>query len=232
MLRKMNDSAHAADLALVHACAAGDQAAFIEVERRFRAELAGALSRIGLTRAEIDEVGQTLRERLFVSKPGAPAKISDYSGKGALASWFRAVIVRAGIDLRRARHHRVEVPVGDDEPLLTIAGATDDPEIENLRARYAEPFKQALADAVRALPTDERNALRLNVVDGLNIEQIGQLYGVHRATIARWIASARETIASETRRLLVERLKLQPAELDSLVRLCRSRIDIGPSILE
>ncbi|MBS2013045.1 MAG: sigma-70 family RNA polymerase sigma factor [Deltaproteobacteria bacterium] len=222
---------HAADLELVRACVAGDQAAFLEVERRFRGELAGALSRIGLTRAEIDEVGQTVRERLFVNKPGSAAKIAEYSGKGALASWFRAVIVRAGIDLRRSRQ-RVEVPTGDDEPLLTIAGATDDPEIENLRARYAEPFKQALADAVRALPTDERNALRLNVALGLNIEQIGQIYGVHRATIARWIASARETIAAETRRLLVERLKLHPAELDSLVRLCRSRIDIGPSILE
>lgn len=229
----MNDPpAHAADLALVRACAAGDQAAFVEVERRFRAELAGALSRIGLTRPEIDEVGQTVRERLFVGKPDAPPRILEYSGKGALASWFRAVIVRAGIDLRRVRNRIAEAPSNDDEPLLTIAGATDDPEIENLRARYAEPFKRALADAVRALPTDERNTLRLNVVDGLNIEQIGRIYGVHRATIARWIAHARETIASETRRLLLERLKLQPAELDSLVRLCRSRIDIGPSILE
>jgi RNA polymerase sigma-70 factor, ECF subfamily len=228
----MDDSPHAADVELVRACAAGDQAAFVEVERRFRAELAGALSRIGLTRSEIDEVGQTVRERLFVARPDAPPKISEYGGKGALASWFRAVIVRAGIDLRRSRARAAESPVSDDEPLLTIAGATDDPEIESLRARYAEPFKRALADAVRGLPTDERNALRLNVVDGLNIEQIGQLYGVHRATVARWIAHARETIAEETRRLLLERLGLHPGELDSLVRLCRSRIDIGPSILE
>lgn len=228
------DSGHAADVALVRACAAGDSVAFVEVERRFRAELAGALSRIGLTRSEIDEVGQILRERLFVNRPDAAAKLLEYSGRGSLTSWFRAVIVRAGIDLRRARARQAEAPVpeGDDDPLLAIGGATEDPEIENLRARYAEPFKRALADAVRALPTDERNALRLNVVDGLNIEQIGRIYGVHRATVARWIAHARETIAEETRRLLKERLRLDAGELDSLVRLCRSRIDIGASILE
>lgn len=232
------ETAHAEDLALVASFAKGDAKAIAELEARVGSELAGALSRIGLTRVEIDEVGQIVRERLFVAKAGGDAnvggagrpKILDYAGRGSLAAWLRAVIVRAGIDLRRKRARTPDAPSTDDEPLLTLSAACEDPEIETLRARYAQPFRQALADAVRSLPADERNALRLNLVEGLNIEQIGSLYGVHRATIARWISRAKETIEEETRRLLLERLQLAPSDLDSLVRLCRSRVDIGASL--
>ena len=65
----------------------------------------------------------------------------------------------------------------------------------------------------------------------MNIEQIGALYGVHRATVARWIASAREGIAGTTRRLLAERLGMPALEIESLVRLCQSRLDVGFSAL-
>jgi RNA polymerase sigma-70 factor, ECF subfamily len=221
------DSAHAADLALAKACAAGDPAALADLERRITADLAGALSRVGLNRAEIDEVGQVVRERLLVARPDRPPKILEYSGRGPLGGWLRAVIVRAGIDLRRQRRVHENM---DDEPLVDATAASDDPSVEALRVRYADAFRLAFVDAVRALAPDERNALRLNVVDGLNIEQIGNLFGVHRATVARWIANARETIARETRRLLRERLGLQEGDVESLVRLCRSRIDVGPSL--
>lgn len=221
------DSPFAADMALARACAGGDPGALAELERRFSADLAGALSRVGLGRSEIDEVGQIVRERLLVARPDRPPKILEYAGRGPLVGWLRAVIVRAGIDLRRQRRAHESA---DDEPLVEATAASDDPAIEALRVRYADAFRAAFIDAVRALPTDERNALRLNVVDGLNIEQIGNLFGVHRATVARWIAHARDAIGEGTRRLLKERLGLQEGEVESLVRLCRSRIDVGPSM--
>jgi len=225
-------ASHDGDLALVAAFGAGDGAALTELDRRFRGELAGALSRVGLTRSEIDEVGQIVRERLFVAAPGRPPRVLDYGGRGTLVAWFRAVIVRAGIDLRRSRAAAPDAPGHDDEPLLALGAASDDPEIESLRSRYGDAFRLALADAVRALPADERNALRLHVAEGLSGEQIAALYGVHRATAARWIVRAREGIADQTRQLLQARLGLPASELESLVRLCQSRLDIGVSILE
>lgn len=223
-------SPHVADLALAFACAEQSAFALAELERRFGGDFAGALSRLSLGRAEIDEVAQTVRERLFVARPGERPKILDYAGRGSLAGWLRAVIVRAGIDLVRQRAAGPELS-SDGEPLVDLGAVTDDPELEGLRARYAEPFRLAFRDAVRALPQDERNALRLNLAEGLNIEQIGQLYGVHRATVARWIASAKEGIAATTRRLLAERLGLPAREIESLVRLCQSRLDVGFSVL-
>ncbi|CAN5925528.1 hypothetical protein BH11MYX4_BH11MYX4_40400 [soil metagenome] len=226
----IGDSPHVADAALAFACAEQSPAALGEFERRYGREFAGALSRLSLGRAEIDEVAQTVRERLFVARPGVPPKILDYAGRGALAAWLRAVIVRAGIDLRRSRAKDPDRP-GEVEPLLDLTAATADPELERLRQRYQQPFREAFRDALRALPQDERNALRLNIAEGLNIEQIGQLYGVHRATVARWIARAREGIADNTRRLLAERLGLPAVEIESLVRLCQSQRDVGFSVL-
>ncbi len=225
------DAPHVADAALAFACAEQSDTALSEFQRLHGREFAGALSRLSLNRAEIDEVAQIVRERLFVVRPGAAPKILDYAGRGALAAWLRAVIVRAGIDLRRSRNKDPDRP-GDVDPLLDLAAAaTADPELESLRARYQQPFREAFRDALLALPQDERNALRLNVAEGLNIAQIGQIYGVHRATVARWIASAREGIAANTRRLLAERLKLPALEVESLVRLCQSRLDVGFSVL-
>ena len=225
------DSAHLGDVVLAFACANQVPSALAEFERRYGADFAGALSRLALGRAEIDEVAQTVRERLFVARPDAPPKILDYAGRGSLAGWVRAVIVRAGIDSKRRRANDPELS-GDGEPLVDLHHpTTDDPELESLRARYAEPFRLAFRDAVRALPQDERNALRLNLAEGLNIEQIGVIYGVHRATVARWIAHAKESIAETTRTLLGERLGIAAPEIESLVRLCQSRLDVGFSEL-
>src|SRR4051812_28262745 len=61
-------SPHLADLALAFACAKRQPGALAEFERRFGGEFAGALSRLSMGRAEIDEVAQTVRERLFVER--------------------------------------------------------------------------------------------------------------------------------------------------------------------
>jgi RNA polymerase sigma-70 factor (ECF subfamily) len=215
-----------ADAALALACARGNATALQSFERRYAGEFAGALSRLRLDRASIDEISQRVREKLFVGAPDRPPRILDYSGRGALVGWLRAVIVRAALDWRR--HEALEPRVTDDgEPLLNVTGPVADPELENIRARYAAEFRSALKDAIRALSQDERNALRLHVAEGLSLDEVGKIYGVHRATIARWIQSARERLLRETRRLLAERLRLAPNEFESLLRLCRSRLDFS-----
>lgn len=214
------------ELALALGSARGSRKALDAMDRLLAVELPGALSRLRMAASEIDEIGSVVREKLFVARPGGAPKILEYAGKGALVGWLRAVIVRAGIDHRRKQGAEPEA-AGDGEPLMAATAASDDPELENIRARYAEPFREAFRDALRSLDVDERNVLRLYAIEGLNIDQIGALYGVHRATIARWIQSARVKLVDETRKLLTQRLQIDRSEFDSLVRLCRSRIDLA-----
>ncbi len=214
------------DAALAFACGRGSPAAMAEFDRRYAPEFPGALSRFRFDRTTIDELAQTVREKLFVAKPGQTPRIADYGGRGPLVSWLRAVIVRAAIDWKR--HEALEpAPTDDGEPLLDMAEPSRDPELENIRARYAGPFREALRDAIRALDADERNALRLHVSEGLSLDEVARIYGVHRATVARWIRSARENVLKGTRKLLEQRLHLSPNEFDSLVAICRSRLDIS-----
>src|SRR5262249_6372653 len=94
------ESPHLEEVCLAFACGEQNAVALSEFERRYGSEFAGALSRLRLRESEIDEVAQTVRERLFVVAPGSSPRILDYAGRGSFVGWLRAVIVRAGIDLR------------------------------------------------------------------------------------------------------------------------------------
>ena len=63
--------------------------------------------------------------------------------------------------------------------------------------------------------------------DDLSIDEIGVLYGVHRATVARWIASVRESLFELTRRALISRLSIDEGDVDSVLRMIDSQLDIS-----
>ncbi len=81
-------------------------------------------------------------------------------------------------------------------------------ELSLIKVHYRSEFKAAFEAALATLSSRERNVLRLHILDGLNIEQIGTLYKAHRATVARWIAASRKKIDEGTRRALADKLKL------------------------
>jgi RNA polymerase sigma-70 factor (ECF subfamily) len=69
--------------------------------------------------------------------------------------------------------------------------------------------------------------LRLNVVEGLNIDEIGALFKVHRSTVARWIAAARQQVLAGARQRLRVELGLSAGEFDSLAGVVRSQLDLS-----
>src|SRR5206468_2926429 len=94
------------------------------------------------------------------------------------------------------------------EELLGVPAAVDDPELAHLRKRYAKDFKAAFEGALLELSVEDRNLLRLSLVDGLSIDEIGSIFGFHRATAARRLTKCREAVQERTRKMLVDRLKL------------------------
>ncbi len=227
-LAEVGGDLHVTDLFLAHACATGARGASTAFEKAYAPLLRSALSRFRLGPEGEDEVTQTVRERLFLPREGGPARIADYSGKGPLSAWLRAVVARAALDLlRRAKRPGDPGKRDADEELRDAAGALGDPELELLLTRYREPFKEAFQSALGTLPERERSVLRLAIVDGMNVDGIGALYGVHRATAARWVAQAREALALGTRDKLAKELRVSTVELDSITRLCRSQVDVS-----
>jgi RNA polymerase sigma-70 factor (ECF subfamily) len=213
-----------AELYLACACASGVPAALAAFEQRFLSHVPAFLGRLALPDSTLTEVKQLLRAKLFVSTGPAPAKIAEYTGQGALLGWLRVVAMRTAISLLRQRSDKPLADLGGDDQVMAV---TEDPELTYLRGRYQSEFKEAFAAALAQLKSEQRNLLRLHLVEGMNIDKLGVMFQIHRATAARWLHSAREAVFTETRRLLQARLRLSPAEFDSLVRVLRSQLDLS-----
>ncbi|WNG51959.1 sigma-70 family RNA polymerase sigma factor [Archangium minus] len=215
----------AVELYLAFACAQGDAWALGELERRLGSLVGAAITHLRPDRVFVDEVHQRLRQKLLLPREGQRPKLLEYAGKGPLVQWLRAVALREALNL--LAQQRTGAPLESDTSLLELPAPGPDPELTLLKHRYAPEFKAALEAALRELPPRERNFLRLFFLEGLTVEQIARMDGTHKSTVSRRMASARESVLTQMRRQLQERLALSVSELDSLVGQLRSQLDVS-----
>jgi len=215
---------YAGDLWLAYGCARGSDEAVAAFDREVLSQTGLLLGRMQPTPQLIDDVRQALREKLLVAPPDGRPRIADYAGRGPLLAWVRVAAVRTALDLLRANGARGGG--GDVEP-DDLARDEDSPELDYLKERYRPQFKAAFQSALRALDAEQRNVLRLHVVEGLNIDEIGALFKVHRSTVARWIAAARAQVLAGARDRLRSELGLSAGEFDSLAGAVRSQLDLS-----
>ena len=143
-----------------------------------------------------------------------------------LLHWVRAAAVRLTVDQRRLE--KDEVPIDEHlAEVLPVEGS--DPELAFIQAEHRAAFKAAFRTALLGLSSQDRSVLRMHLVEGLNIDQIGSFYRVHRTTAFRRIVAAKQALLEETKRLLTDKLKLGRADLNSLMGMVRSRIDVSIS---
>jgi RNA polymerase sigma-70 factor, ECF subfamily len=172
-----------------------------------------------------DEVRQELSRKLLLGESPRGPSLGRYAGRGPLASFLTVAARRTALDLLR-RQGRIEQPADDGE-LERRLGSSSDPELEAVKARMREIFGEALRSAVQALDPAERMTLRLTLVSGLSMEEVGNMYGVNASTICRRLARTRDRLALELRRHLSADFGIQRVDVDSVVRLVESRLDVG-----
>lgn len=208
------------ELYLACACLAGDPAALAALDQHFIARVDKAVEGVDPSRAFVDEVRQQVRERLLV---GPQPKLAEYSGLGSLQGWLRTVALRLALNQKREGAREVQ-----DEGLLeALPFAGRDLELDYVRAQHRPDFAAAFREGLASLDARARNVLRLSYVDRLTIDQIGTMYGAHRATAARWLAAARDELMERTRERLAERLKLTQSDLRSLLGALQSNLEIS-----
>jgi RNA polymerase sigma-70 factor (ECF subfamily) len=217
---------HGRDLHLAAACATGGSQAIAHFEDRFDIELRTALARYRDAVVEAD-FRQILREKLFVGTDTRPPGITQYAGRGELRYWVKMTIVRALADSMRRRNVRQREVAVTEPTVDALLAPTSDPELEYLKSMYRTEFRTALSETIARLESRERNLLRYSVADGLSIDEIGVIYQVHRSTAARWLNRARDSIVEGVSERLRLRLRIEPAEFQSILRLIQSRIEIN-----
>ncbi len=177
------------DLDLVAGVLAGESEATAAFAARFSPELRHIVARLGV-RADAEELVQRLLVRLLVGSDQAPAKLASYRGEGSLQAWVRAVSARFVID--HVRHLRAQATADRfSEANLARSGR-----IEGglQQRRYAALVRSSVERAFGALGPRERNLLRYAVFHRLTVDELGAMYGVHRATAARWLQRTRDAL--------------------------------------
>jgi RNA polymerase sigma-70 factor, ECF subfamily len=209
------------DVYLVAAAVAGDAAAIRAIEAEIIPIIDLAL--IGWEVAVVDETRQQLRAALLVDHAGRGPLLAQYSGRGALRRWIRVVATREAGKIRA--RDRAATPV-DDDALFDAVMPPGDPVVSAVKRDAAAAFRAAFLATLGELERRDRTVLRLHLLDGLTIDEIAPMYAVHRATVARWIGGARQLVLDRTRRRLMRDLRLDAGEVDSLIRLVQSRIEL------
>jgi RNA polymerase sigma-70 factor (ECF subfamily) len=213
-------AAPAADLALAAACVAQEPTAHAAFDAVLTEVDAAGLA-TGATKDLVEEVKQLLRVQLLVPKDGKAAGIAGYRGKGPLRGWIRITATRELIRHKKKRAR--EVPI--EKSLDLLIASQIDPALEALKAEYRHEFAIALREAIEDLSAEDRTLLRQQIVDGMSIDEVGAAFGVHRATAARWLNRARAALVSATHARLAKRLQLPVEQIESVIRLVRSRLD-------
>jgi len=211
------------DLYLLCAYLEGSSGAAALFEAHYLVPAKRAVRRLRAGDDEVAEIIQRLRCRLLLDRAVDPGR-RHYVGSGSLVSWLCVCAVREVWHQRR-RDRRTS---GFREGALEELPCKDeDNELAYLKQLYRGEFKAAFQEALASLSTKQRNILRYHVCEGLNIAAIGAIYGVHRATVARWIARAREELRERTRDGLVRRVGIERDKFDSIIRLINSQMDMS-----
>ena len=219
------DRVHAADLYLATGCAHQVGDALAAFEASYGAEIDLAIRKSSASRTNADDLRQRIWQKLFVGTSAAAPAIARYSGSGKLRSWVRMTAVRALIDHGRVLGPQRELPA-DEMVIETLLEPERDPELEYLKNHYRAEFKSCVARALEDLDARQRSVLKYSFADRLPIDDIGRIYGVHRATAARWLTKARDALIVAVRAELERRFTVSGPEFESILRLVRSRIEI------
>jgi RNA polymerase sigma-70 factor, ECF subfamily len=190
------------------------------LETAYLAPLRTVLARRTRDDELVAETLQCVRQKLLV---GSTPRLADYTSTGHLHAWLQVVAVRTCQDLARQRGVRWarEAPLAEHFIAPNAA-----PETLLLKGEFEELFVAVLKDAVRALPKRERYALRMHVLAGWNVDQIGEALATHRATAARWVASAKQRLNDGLRAALQQRLQVSTAEVEHLFSLLNTQLEL------
>ena len=210
---------------LAWGCLLGSGRAIQQLEERCVHPVVPRLRAMGFQPAAIDDIVADVRVKLLVGNNERAPALARHQGRGSLAGYVRAIVVRHAIDLLRSQRTAVGGASDDSEEIDEIAQfATVGLDGELARVATGAVVTAAFRRAWRELPPHVRLLLSQHVIDRLSVDELGAIYGVHRATASRRCVSARETLLARLRAALHDALGVNTGTADSILRNAGSRI--------
>jgi RNA polymerase sigma-70 factor (ECF subfamily) len=220
---------HVEDLYLACACLNALPGAAKAFDARCTPRLRAALAATAKSAEQRAEIAQRTRTLLLVGESDGEPKIASYGGQGPLDHFVAVVAQR--LLFRSFRSDAAELRAREGVAIGAASAGALPAELSYARGRYRADMETALRDALAVLDDRERLLLRLHLVSGISMTEIGKMYGVNQSTASRWLAQARDAVATELQRLMRERLGVSGDEMQSLARLVASQLDASVSRL-
>ncbi len=176
----------AVDAALVEEALRGRLEAFNQLVVRHQDHLFGLVFRLVPDR---DQAADAVQEAFF----SAYRNLESFRG-GSVRSWLGRIAVNAAMDMQRVRRRRPVQPYPEfeDDSWQPPAGKETEPESQTLALERSK----ALAQALGALPFEQRNCIVLFDVDGYDYAEIAGIMRVSVGTVKSRIHRGRLALRS------------------------------------
>jgi len=173
---------------LIQAIAAGDQAAFEHLVKRYQNPLGNFVYRYVGDRSAAEDITQEVFMRVYRSA-------SSFVPKARVSSWLFKIALNLSLNeiKRRQRERRDETAIHDEQG----HGAVD-PASSAAAARH--DFEQEIMSALDKLSGNQRAALLLRVNEGLSYREIGETLGLSVQSVEALIFRARQQLRGSVRR--------------------------------
>jgi RNA polymerase sigma-70 factor, ECF subfamily len=189
---------HVEELAIARGCALGHEAAW----RRFLAQYREPMTRMAVDMTGAVALGEELANSLYSELFGLTERegkrwspLLQYSGRGSLMGWLRAVLAQRRVNLYRKTSR--ETALDEIEPATP---ATEPVEFERL-----EHLRPALESAFTTLSAEERFLLSAYYLDAHTLQEVSRVLRVHEATVSRKLKRATEHVRKELLKALMAR---------------------------
>ena len=156
----------------------GDRSAFQSIVDLTSQRLVRLGARIMGNRADAEDVVQEAYVKAYRALTAG-----EFDRRSSTATWLYRIVVNGAIDAKRSRTRRAE------DTDVQIDPGWDGAAFAEARLALAE-----LDEWLSALPTDQRAALVLQSMEGLNTTEIAQVMGVSEGAVEQRLVRARAAL--------------------------------------
>lgn len=157
----------------------GDATAFGRLIRLYDRDLRGVVWAVVRSGPDTDDVMQSAYEKAFRS-------LDSFAGRSSLKTWLHSICYRTAIDFVRYEGRRRH---GDVDAMIDLAGSASPADEVIARGEVESAF--ALLDQ------DQRTVLMLTAKLGFSFDEVAEITGMNRGTVASRAARAKKRIRRE-----------------------------------
>jgi RNA polymerase sigma-70 factor, ECF subfamily len=206
-------SLHGNDLYLAFACAQHSPVAWDRFTNTYRKYIHDLTAFVCPVKSMVYELAETILTDLYLPDRSGYSRIASYDGRSSLATWLRAIICHRAINERERKFNGMTqlnediFEKADEIALLSI-------EIALRSNRYHALIIDSLKQACGELTDRERVMLLLRYDNGLQLGQIGDIFGLHQTTITRQLERVQAKIRQAVVSTLTNKYGLSQAAID------------------